>query len=76
MSYIGDVLQEYYPHHKLPIVTTEWLIDTDFDNADKCHDWRNHIPAGVRLVWNDLSYDARLACYVIAYENATKEEWD
>jgi len=58
----------------------QWMLksirDPKFEKKGRVHDWRNHVPERLRLIWFDLSDDARLAIIVVAEEGAYKEEWD
>ncbi len=50
--------------------------NAEFDKTRKCHDWRNYIPDGLRKVWKELSYEARIAAYLVAKPQADREDWD
>lgn len=50
--------------------------DEDFRHADKYHDWRNHIPYGLRDIWAELSEETRTAVFVVAQLEADDEEWE
>lgn len=54
----------------------EQIENPDFQFAEKCHDWRNHVPAIVMQEWPNLSRDAREVAFVMAAKLASREEWD
>ena len=51
-------------------------VSADFDNRNRTHDWRNHIPHDMRAIWSSLCDEARIVAYWIAKEAADAEEWD
>jgi hypothetical protein len=69
---LDDLSQEIgYP------VFYAWAVDnTDFDEVDRVHNWRNYIPDAFKRRWNELSYETRIVAYVIAEIVAHREEWD
>jgi hypothetical protein len=50
--------------------------DPRWDEVSKVHDWRNHVPSSVYQVWDMLPAEARLVAFVMAQEQASREEWD
>ena len=47
-----------------------------FENIQKCHDWRNHVPTEVADVWKDLSQLERALVALVADHAASSEDWD
>jgi hypothetical protein len=47
-----------------------------FGEESRVHDWRNYIPEELQKVWEDLPIEAKYAAYIVAYEQASKEDWD
>jgi hypothetical protein len=52
------------------------LDEPEFNKARRCHDWRNYIPDELRSAWKDLSFEARVAAYLVAKPHADCENWD
>lgn len=52
------------------------LSHPDWANADKVHDWRNHVPEAVRAIWETFTPEQREALVSWAEELASAEEWD
>jgi hypothetical protein len=48
----------------------------DWDAAEKCHDWKNHVGEHVRAIWDGFTNDQKAAIATDAEELATAEEWD
>lgn len=52
-------------------------LDTiDWENTDRCYDWRNHIPQSLKQMWSTLADETKAAVYYMAVIEADKEEWD
>lgn len=47
-----------------------------FENAGKCHDWRNHIPEEIQNGWKDLPDVAKAIAIYMAEQVANREEWE
>lgn len=47
-----------------------------FEKVGKVHDWRNYIPDCMIDVWDVLSLDAKIACFIMAAKEANSEDWD
>lgn len=45
-------------------------------NTGRVRNWRNHVPTELRKIWATLSAEARLCVYIMAVEQANKEEWE
>ena len=54
----------------------DWLVNPDFENAGRVHDWRNHVGEHVKAIWATLSDHARRAIALDADQRADAEEWD
>lgn len=52
------------------------IIAPEWDQRDRVHDWRNHVPEVIRLIWDDLGLEARCTAFVMASEKANAEEWE
>lgn len=52
------------------------LENTDFDNTDRIHDWRNYVGANVQMIWESLPQVIKLAIALDADRLAGNEEWD
>lgn len=52
------------------------LDGPQFEGALRCYDWRNHVPEGIRRVWDRLPDTARLVAVIMAESAADAEEWD
>ncbi len=52
------------------------VLNPEFDNTTRVHDWRNHIPPRFKGIWDQLSIEVRIVIYLTAYDAACKEEWD
>jgi len=52
------------------------IDDDTFDHAQKCNDWRNHVPDEVADVWNHLSRPERALVALVADHAASAEDWD
>ena len=50
--------------------------EADFAHANRVHDWRNHVPADIKALWDDLTTEARAAVWLCAEEAASREEWE
>ncbi len=48
----------------------------EWEKAEKCHDWRNHVPSCIREAWEDMNTMGRLAVVLLASELANAEEWE
>lgn len=52
------------------------LDNPQFEKAEKCHDWRNHVHGTLRTGWASLTYNERMIIKGIAMRNADNEQWD
>lgn len=50
--------------------------DPKWDEADKVHDWRNHVPDVIRAIWPSFNADQRIALATWANDLALREEWE
>lgn len=52
------------------------LINPNFDDAGRVHDWRTHMPHEIVEVWMELDYTTRLAVALLAERLAENESWE
>lgn len=52
------------------------LNEPNFDKANKVHDWRNHVTSDFIDIWDNLSLREKQIIYIMAEQQANKEEWD
>ena len=50
--------------------------DPQWDEAGKTHNWRNHVPQDVRLMWVSFRDSQKAALAAWAQELANREEWE
>lgn len=50
--------------------------DESFENISKVHDWRNYIPDEIKEIWNDLTLREKQLLFIMAEQQADKEEWE
>lgn len=48
----------------------------DWANTGKVHDWKNHVPEEVRIIWSSFTTAQKLALYQWSSSLADNEEWD
>lgn len=51
------------------IANPEW-------SDEKIHNWHTHISDELKAFWKTLSFDAKVAAYVVAKASADSEEWE
>ncbi len=47
-----------------------------FEDAKKCHDWRNHVHDEFISNWDNLTLREKKIIYIFAEDMANREEWD
>lgn len=52
------------------------LENTRFDNAEKIHDWRNHVGENTKQIWPTLDLEQRAAIALDAEDQASAEDWE
>jgi hypothetical protein len=52
------------------------IKNPQWKNTGNVHDWRNYIHDGTKELWNRLSGETRLVAYIMAYQQASREEHD
>jgi hypothetical protein len=52
------------------------LLEPEWDNAEKVHDWRNYVTEEVIKNWDSLDILARACIYDICEAVASNEEWE
>ncbi len=50
--------------------------DDVLNDADKTHDWRNHVPEVVASIWGELTERERILVALVAELPASSEDWD
>jgi len=58
-----------------PPVPTDF-VDPDWENTQMCHDWKNHVPEDVRVIWNGFTESQKMALSLWARNLADQEEWE
>ena len=48
----------------------------EWERAQKCHDWRNHVSDALQLLWDGLSVESRVVALLSALDIADSEDWD
>jgi hypothetical protein len=56
--------------------TTKDHYDPDWGGAERCHDWKNHIPAEIQEEWFTFSSRQRIWLSEWGEYLADLEEWD
>lgn len=54
----------------------DYLEDGRFDKATPVHDWRNYVPSDLMYHWQELTLREKKIIYILASEQANKEEWE
>lgn len=52
------------------------IANTDFENTELIHDWRNYVGENVRSIWNELPANVRMAIALDADNLASREDWE
>lgn len=52
------------------------LDNVNFQEGGKVHNWRNYVPFELQSAWEELTLRERQIIFVMACEQADKEEWD
>lgn len=50
--------------------------EPEWENARKCHDWKNHVTAEVQSMWATFTEAQQVALARQAQDAADSEEWD
>lgn len=66
----------YYDSFQLPAEWKEAITSTNFEEAGRVHDWRNHVHWLAIEFWGQLDEASRLLIYLQAHEDASNERWD
>ena len=64
------VIDPYYIKRIYELESPDWEV------GGKVHNWKNYIPEEFRLIWSELSVDARSMAYYFAEKIASTEEWE
>lgn len=65
----------YYRHY-VSAEAAKAGADPDWNGAGTVHEWRNHVPDGVRAIWNTFTPEQRAAIVDWAESLADREEWE
>lgn len=60
----------------LPDYVKAQALNPEWDKAGRVHDWRNHVPEHIRLIWGTLSDELKLDLAAWADILADREQWD
>ena len=52
------------------------ILSPDWSSRESFGDWRNYISEPLIEVWLKLSDESRIAAYVVAKDQASRELWD
>jgi hypothetical protein len=66
----GEYLSAWDAHLKKQADNPQW------DQAEKVHDWRNHVPDFVRTIWPSFTAEQRYALAKWADDLASAELWE
>ena len=64
---------------KIDIIITKYHLQTvnvDFQNTNKCHDWRNYVPLEIIDIWEQLPTSTRCIIISCCSEAADREDWN
>jgi len=48
----------------------------DWENKNKCHDWKNYVSADVKRLWPQLTDEQKVAIAANFQQIADQEDWD
>lgn len=48
----------------------------NWEDASKCHDWRNHVPDLIQTCWELFTLEGKQAIWYMAQQAADREEYD
>lgn len=71
-----DLLRDEWPSLPSDAEILAAVENPCWEDRQKVHDWRNHVPDAMRRWWNELHLDAKIVAYIMAEEIATNEDWD
>lgn len=52
------------------------ISEPKWEKCGRVHDWRNYIPEFVQKDWKYLTLNSRAILFVIAEDQANREDWD
>lgn len=52
------------------------LLDPEFDDAGRVHDWRNYVGENVKTIWKSFTHEQRCNIAADADYLASREDWD
>jgi len=55
---------------------TEGMLNPDWDNTQRCHDWKNHVPDSIKTVWATFDEVQVLGLVKGFQDKADDEEWE
>jgi hypothetical protein len=56
--------------------TLDNMLNDDFSNTNRVHNWRNYVPDHFISEWGNLSEEVKLAVFLMAESRSNREEWD
>lgn len=71
----GDEV-EIVVEYDLPDYIKKQADDPQWHLAGKVHDWRNHVPEHIQVLWPTFTQTQRHALTAWAEELASREHWD
>lgn len=54
----------------------EWALNPQWDKAERVHDWRNHVGAQTKRLWDTFTAEQKFAIVEDADYRAGDEHWD
>jgi hypothetical protein len=55
---------------------TRAALNPEWEKATKVHDWRNHVPETVQIVWGSFTLEQKKMLVEWAESLASQEHWD
>ena len=52
------------------------VLNPDWGNIRKCHDWKNHISDEIADMWETFTVEQKVAIAEQAESRASNEEWE
>ena len=66
----------YHDTFQLPERWMDSVLNPQFDDAGRIHDWRRHVHWLAVEFWEQLDFPSRLIIYLKSVEDADNEEWE
>lgn len=68
-----DVIIRYFNYISMDI---EGIENVDFENTNKCHDWRNYVDSFISDNWKELTLREKALIKSMADSQSENENWD